>query len=162
MQTRRSSETAAALRRMQPIIVLDIDSDTSVPWPHSQNLKSMRAGPRLLSRYKDNSATLYEALDCQSPSELSLPASACRDCGRTLKDLQTDIELIEYRLQQAFRTLAESFAPPPPPRSNTGQTITVDLRSSEDLPRLYECIAEAARQALVVPRRVRVIFEDLD
>ena len=102
------------------------------------------------------------ALDCGSSAELALPASVCRDCERTLKDLHTDVELIKYRTQQALRMLEEALAPPPPSRQKPAQTITMDLHSPADLPRLYERIAEVAKQALSVPRRVRVTFEDPD
>jgi hypothetical protein len=100
------------------------------------------------------------ALDCEGQAELALPAAVCRDCGKTFKDLHTDIELIEYRAQQALRALDEALAPPLQPKK-PAQTITMDLRSPADLPRLYERIAEVAKEALSVPRRVRVIFEDV-
>jgi hypothetical protein len=38
----------------------------------------------------------------------------------------------------------------------------MDLRSAEDLPRLYGRIAEVAKSALAQPRRVRVTFENPD
>jgi hypothetical protein len=91
-----------------------------------------------------------------------LPASSCRDCGRSFKELSTDIELIEHRLQQALHRLDEALSPPPQPKAKAAQTITVDLRSTEDLPRLYERIAEVAKGALAQPCRVRVTFEDPD
>jgi hypothetical protein len=100
------------------------------------------------------------ALDCESTVDVALPAFTCRDCEKTLKELGTDIELIEYRLQQAMRALEEALAPSP--KAKPAQTITMDLRSAEDLPRLYERIAEVAKGALAQPRRVRVAFEDLD
>jgi hypothetical protein len=102
------------------------------------------------------------ALDCESTVDVALPALTCRDCGKTLKELGTDIELIEYWLQQAVRALEEALAPPVQPKAKTAQTITMDLRSAEDLPRLYGRIAEVAKSALAQPRRVRVIFEDVD
>jgi hypothetical protein len=60
------------------------------------------------------------------------------------------------------RALEEALAPPPQPKAKTAQAITMDLRSAEDLPRLYERIAEVAKGVLAQPRRVRVIFEDVD
>jgi hypothetical protein len=102
------------------------------------------------------------ALDCEDQAELALPASVCRDCRKALKDLHTDVELIEYRTQQALHALDEALALPPLQPKKSMQTITMDLRSPADLPRLYERIAEAAKQALSVPCRVRVIFEDVD
>lgn len=102
------------------------------------------------------------ALDCESTIDPSLPASSCCDCGRSFKDLSTDIELIEHRLQQALHLLDETLSPPSQPETKAVQTITMDLRSAEDLPRLYERIAELAKDALAQPHRVRVIFEAID
>lgn len=101
------------------------------------------------------------ALDCESSANLVLPASTCRDCETTFGNLSTNIELIEHRLQQALRRLDEVLAPPPQPKPKPAQTITMDLRSLEDLPCLYEQITEMAQSELTQPRRVRVIFEDL-
>jgi hypothetical protein len=103
-------------------------------------------------------------LDCDNSVELmiaSAPDGLCLNCRTSLNELRTQVELIQTREERALRELNALAAPPEPPVASQTLSITVDLRSPEDLPRLYEGIAEVAKTALTKPRRVRITFEDL-
>jgi hypothetical protein len=106
------------------------------------------------------------ALDPDGSGELTIEANPDgRDVsGATYADLESHLELIEAREQRATRTLESLVQPPEPPPGLRAalpeRSLTMDLASIGDLPRLYEKIEELAKTALDRPRLVRVTFED--
>lgn len=103
------------------------------------------------------------ALDCQSAATLALtatPDGRCRDCRADLGELKTHLELLDSREAKALAELDALIASAPEPPRRGSEEVTMILRSTDDLPKLYQRIEEEALRALVTPRRVRVIFEE--
>jgi len=123
--------------------------------------EATKAPPSALEQLKKPIA----ALACLGAAELALPTGGdgvCPECRSSLGNLRTDIELVEHRAQQALRKLDELAEPKKPevPEASGGGSLSMELRSPDDLPRLFEKISEVAQKELTRPRCVRITFED--
>jgi hypothetical protein len=107
--------------------------------------------------------TSLSALDPDGSGELTIEANpeGRDDASRaTYADLASHLELLDAREQRGLRLLDAVVRPPAEPPTPPAQSLTMDLSSVTELPRLFEKITKLAETSLDRPRRVRVTFEE--
>jgi predicted transcriptional regulator len=115
------------------------------------------------SKQRELCATI-ESLDCVHAEALDIDSHAdgrCPTCRATLPELDARLERIEARRDKAVAELdllAGGKTPTAKPGTD-GSSISMELSSADDLPRLYERIDSVARPLLATPRTVRVTFD---